>query len=68
MYRIRGLLKEALPKRERGDEERRINADAVLEPSPVVQADLVQLQLVILNLIINAVEAMSSLCEGHANC
>jgi len=39
-----------------------------LEPSPVVQADLVQLQLVILNLIINAVEAMSSLCEGHANC
>ena len=30
MYRIRGLLKEALPKRERGDEERRINADAVL--------------------------------------
>ena len=29
IYRIRGLLKEALPKRERDDEERRINADAV---------------------------------------
>jgi signal transduction histidine kinase len=34
------------------------------EPSPVVQADGVQLQQVVLNLIINAVEAMSSMREG----
>ena len=35
-----------------------------VEPSPVVQADLVQLQQVILTLIINAVEAMSSMREA----
>ena len=34
------------------------------EPSPVVQVDRVQLQQVILNLIINAVEAMSGMREG----
>jgi signal transduction histidine kinase len=34
------------------------------EPSPAVQADRVLLQQVILNLIINAIEAMSSMREG----
>ena len=34
------------------------------EPSPTVQADRVLLQQVILNLVINAVEAMSSMREG----
>jgi C4-dicarboxylate-specific signal transduction histidine kinase len=34
------------------------------EPSPTVQADRVLLQQVILNLIINAIEAMSSMREG----
>jgi C4-dicarboxylate-specific signal transduction histidine kinase len=81
IYRIRGLLKEAPPKRERTE----INAviqdvleltrgevtkngvsvrTQFAEPSPVVQADRVRLQQVILNLIINAVEAMSSIREG----
>jgi C4-dicarboxylate-specific signal transduction histidine kinase len=34
------------------------------EPSPIVQADRVLLQQVILNLVINAIEAMSSMREG----
>ena len=37
------------------------------EPSPTVQADQVQLQQVILNLIINAVEAMSSGRDARAH-
>jgi signal transduction histidine kinase len=47
----------------RGDEERCISADAV-RGALGVQEDRVQLQQVILNLIINAVEAMSSMREG----
>jgi C4-dicarboxylate-specific signal transduction histidine kinase len=79
-YRIRGLFKEAPPKKERMEingairdalelmrDEVTKNGVSVLthfaEPSPTVQADRVQLQQVILNVIINAVEAMSSMRE-----
>jgi len=80
IYRIRGLFKEAQPKKERVEingairdvleltrDEVTKNGVSVLthfaEPSPTVQADRVQLQQVILNVIINAVEAMSSMRE-----
>jgi C4-dicarboxylate-specific signal transduction histidine kinase len=81
IYRIRRLLKETPPRRERVEINGAIRDVLELtrgeatkngisvrtqfaEPSPVVQADRVQLQQVILNLIINSVEAMSSMREG----
>jgi C4-dicarboxylate-specific signal transduction histidine kinase len=81
IYRIRGLLKEVPPKRERAEingairdvlelTRGEVTKNGVLvrtqfaEPSPVVQADRVGLQQVILNLIINAIEAMSRMREG----
>jgi C4-dicarboxylate-specific signal transduction histidine kinase len=62
---INGAIRDVL-ELTRGDVAR--NRISVLtqfaEPSPAVQADRLLLQQVILNLIINAVEAMSSMREG----
>ncbi len=48
----------------RGGEERRFGADGARRRFPFVKGDRVELQQVVLNLIINAVEAMSTVAEG----
>jgi C4-dicarboxylate-specific signal transduction histidine kinase len=62
---INGAIREALELTHGEIAKSRVSVlTQFAEPSPTVQADRVLLQQVILNLIINAVEAMSSTREG----
>jgi C4-dicarboxylate-specific signal transduction histidine kinase len=62
---INGAIRDALELTHGEVEKSRVSVlTQFAEPSPTVQADRVLLQQVILNLIINAVEAMSSMREG----
>ena len=62
---INGAIRDALELTRGEVEKSRVSVlTQFAEPSPIVQADRVLLQQVILNLIINAVEAMSSMREG----
>ena len=62
---INGAIRDALELTHGEVEKSRVSVlTQFAEPSPTVEADRVLLQQVILNLVINAVEAMSSMREG----
>jgi PAS domain S-box-containing protein len=78
--RIRALIKKVPPRKDRLDinqtilevisltrgelERKGVSLETQLADLPLIQADRIQLQQVILNLIINAVQAMSDVTEG----
>ena len=50
------------------DQDRRLGADTLADGLPLIHGDRVQLQQVNLNLIINAIEAMSGTATCRASC
>jgi C4-dicarboxylate-specific signal transduction histidine kinase len=75
--RVRDLIKKAPPQRDRLEINGAIRGEAMkngvsvrtelTEGLPLIEGDRVQLQQVMLNLIINAIQAMSGHAEASAN-